>query len=84
MNEIIRSGVNTFKVICERCDCAFKTNKETLKAGIRCPDCGADESKLSFIKDRMSNEQSQYIDNDLARMAILNDYVPDEFKVQCE
>ena len=81
MNEIIRSGANTFKVICERCDCAFRTDKETLKSGIKCPECGADESKLNFTKDRMSEGQCECIDNDLARMAILNDYIPDEYKI---
>ena len=84
MNEIIRLGADTFKVICERCDCAFKTDKETLKLGIKCPECGADESKLNFIKERMSHKQYEYIDNDIIRMSILNDYVPDEYKVQCK
>ena len=72
MNEVIRSGVNTFKVICERCDCAFRTDKETLKFGIKCPDCGADETKLSFIKERMSSEQAQSIQDNIDRMTILN------------
>ena len=48
--QIVKNGATSFNVSCERCDCAFTVSNKSLRNGIRCPDCGADESKLNVVK----------------------------------
>lgn len=48
--KIIKNGATSFDVKCKRCDCSFIVDNITLRDGVRCPNCGIDESKLDVTK----------------------------------
>ena len=44
------SHLTSFNINCKRYDCVFIVSSKSLRNGIKCSNCGVDESKLKVVK----------------------------------